>query len=210
MRRNTRLEILTVFVFLLFVGLIAYYAFYPFKVTQLHSISINSPEYCLEELVNIEIDFTKYMDITAEIRWFIVDGIIIELDSPGVSRPIGQNRVVVSKFIPRTILPGTYNFRVQSTYNIHPLRTPTVVSWDTPKFEVIDCEKEPWRRTPVVFTRVPSSNVAEDTTEFEQPINGQSQQQTIINSSTPTPEEQPGISIPLPEINLKEILDGIL
>lgn len=137
-RRNTPLEILTAGVFIVFVSLILYFAFWPFKVTTLNTISIDNTEYCRGDWVKIEMDFQKHMDVQAEVKWFIVDGVIFELDSPGVSRPQGDNHIIVEKQVPASIVPGTYHMRVEMTYRVHPLHKPITTSWNTPTFTVLD------------------------------------------------------------------------
>jgi len=137
MRSNTMLEKLTAIAAITFIGVFFYYAFYPFQVTQLNSIGIDKAAYCRGEWVQIEIDFTKYVDIQAEVQWFIVDGIVYQLDSPGITRPVGENKIIVSKQVPQSILPGRYNMRVEMEYKVHPLHGPIVNVWDTPKFEVM-------------------------------------------------------------------------
>jgi len=148
MRKNTYLETLTAIVFIIFVGIILYYSFYPFKVTTLNSIGIDSAEYCRGEWVQIELNFTKHMDIQAQIKWYIVDGIVYELESPGVSRPIGENFLVIAKQVPYSILPGKYNMRIEATYQVHPLHKTIINTWNTPTFTVLDakdCDETPER-----------------------------------------------------------------
>lgn len=136
MKRNTFLETITAIAFLVFLGIFLYYAFYPFKITTLNSIGIDRPEYCRGEWVKVNLDFQKHMDIQAEIKWYIVDGVVYQLDSPGISRPAGQNIITVSKQVPHSILPGVYNLRLEMKYLVHPLHNPIVDSWNTPKFVV--------------------------------------------------------------------------
>lgn len=145
MKKNTLLETITAITFFTFIGVFLYYAFYPFKVTTLNSIGIDKAEYCRGEWVKIDIDFQKHMDIQAEIKWYIVDGIVYQLDSPGISRPAGQNIITVSKQVPHSILPGVYNMRIEMKYMVHPLHNPIITSWNTPKFivkEDKDCPTE--------------------------------------------------------------------
>lgn len=146
MRSNTILEKITGVVFLIFVGVLLYYSFYPFKITQLNSIGIDKAEYCRGEYIQIEMDFQKNMNVEAKVTWYIVDGIVYELDSPGISRPVGENHIIVSKQIPHSILPGRYNLRVTQKYNVHPLHKPIINTWNTPTFEVLpaeDCPNNP-------------------------------------------------------------------
>lgn len=145
MRKNTILETITAITFLVFVGVILYYSFYPFKVTTLDSIGIDAAEYCRGDWVEVDMQFTKHMDVEAQVTWYIVDGIVYELDSPGVNRPRGENHIVVSKQIPHSILPGKYNLRVTQEYEVHPLHQTIINTWNTPTFTVLgdeDCSTE--------------------------------------------------------------------
>lgn len=146
MRRNTLLEYLTAFVFLVFVGTMLYYIYYPFKVTTLNTIGIDAAAYCRGEWVEVEMSFVKHMDVVADVRWYIVDGIVYELDSPGISRPVGDNHFVVSKQIPLSILPGKYHLRTEMEYNVHPFHQAIINTWNTPTFIIkpdSECPKTP-------------------------------------------------------------------
>lgn len=192
MRRNTYLEITTAITFIVFVGVILYYSFYPFKVTTLNSIGIDSAEYCRGEWVQVELDFVKHMDIQATITWYIVDGIVYELESPGISRPIGDNHLVVSKQVPHSILPGKYNMRIEAIYEVHPLHKQIVNIWNTPTFTVLGAEDCPDN---------PSENLS-----FPDPVNRptieQPSSQPIIKSTTIiTEQKEPQTFTPDPESN---------
>lgn len=143
MRKNTLLEIITAITFLVFVGIYFYYSFYPFKVITLNAITIDKAEYCRGEWVKIELNFIKHMDVQAEVKWYIVDGTVLELESPGVSREVGNNDLHIYKQIPYSILPGNYNLRAKITHKINSLREPVVNTWNTPKFLVLDASECP-------------------------------------------------------------------
>lgn len=193
MRKNTWLELTTAIVFLIFVGIVLYYSFYPFKITTLESIGIDNAEYCRGDWVQVELKFIKHMDVQAQIKWYIVDGIVYELESPGVSRLPGDNHLLILKQIPYSILPGRYSLRMEATYLIHPLHKPIVNTWNTPTFEVLDASKCPSN---------PDENLS-----FPDPINKPEDQKSIIQEEEPTtiiiekedksqtftPEESPGI-----------------
>ena len=143
MKRNSLLEYITLMLLLVFLMVLMYYSFYPFKITTLNSMDIDKKEYCRGEYVQVDINFTKHRDIQAKIDWYIVDGIVFKLESPGISRMVGENAIHVSKQIPFSILPGEYSLRVESTYHIHPLREPIVTIWNTPRFKVLEAENCP-------------------------------------------------------------------
>ena len=143
MQRKPFLETLTVLVFFLFVGIILYYSFYPFKVTTLKSISIDKEEYCRGDWINVHIEFIKHMDIQAKVTWYVVDGIVFQLESPGVTRPEGDNQLDTSKQVPMSLLPGKYHLRVEMEYNVHPLHKPIINIWNTKTFTIMPSDKCP-------------------------------------------------------------------
>jgi len=216
MRKNTILETLTAVTFLIFVVVILYYSFYPFKVTTLNSIGIDAAEYCRGDWVKVELDFVKHMDIQAKITWYIVDGIVYELESPGINREIGDNHLVVSKQIPYSILPGKYNMRIEAVYQVHPLHKPIVNTWNTPKFDVLDASECP--------------SDPEENLSFPDPINrpvieqpkvqpqgssmiNNSTQPEVIQSTTIITEQQDEPQVTEPESSptpIRSLINGII
>ncbi len=219
MRKNTILETITAITFLVFVGVILYYSFYPFKVTTLNSIGINKAEYCRGEWVEIEMDFQKHMDVEAKVLWYIVDGIVYELDSPGINRPQGDNHIVVSKQVPHSILPGRYNMRVVQTYEVHPLHKPIVNTWNTPIFDVLpasECPDNPDENLsfpdpvnrPVIQQPAPQINSIEPSTQ-NSGVSAQPafQSTTVITEQKPS---EPQVTTSKPETPVKDLVQSIL
>lgn len=226
MRRNTLLETLTAIAFLGFMGVFMYYAFYPFSVTTLNSIAIDKAEYCRGEWVNVEMDFIKHIDAQAEIKWFIVDGVVYQLDSPGVTRPAGQNIITVAKQVPHSILPGDYNLRIEMEYKIHPLHNPITTTWNTPKFKVVDeprCDNVDETYTPILPTPEPETKpqpspqpypelypaFAEGSPTPQTGSNTQYQEQVIVvpdGGGEPQPEPQ----TPLPPEDSEDQNQGLI
>lgn len=218
MRRNTLLETLTAISFLVFVGIVLYYSFYPFKVTTLNSIGIDNAEYCRGDWVQVEMSFIKHMDVQAKVTWYIVDGIIYELASPGINRPEGDNHIIVSKQIPHSILPGKYNLRVVQEYDIHPFHKPIINTWNTPIFEVLGEDKCPGDKEetsnfpnpvsrPVVTQATPTPDMqstAQSPGAYVQPVD---QTTTIITEQS---EPRPQVATPAPEKNpIKDLLETV-
>lgn len=220
MKKNTSLETMTALAFFLFLGVLSYYAFYPFRITTLHSMGIDKPEYCRGEWVRVEMDFEKHMDIQADIKWYIVDGIVYQLDSPGISRPEGQNKVTVSKQVPHSVLPGEYNLRIEMEYNVHPLRSPIITSWDTPKFTVLDesdCPKKDELELGEPDPNAPKPTPDPSPTPMLLPVlypvhaegNSQIQEQNIVVPDRSTdPQGEPQTPVP-PQTEKPSLLDRI-
>jgi hypothetical protein len=184
MRKNTLLETVTAIVFLIFIGVILYYSFYPFKVTTLNSIGIDGAEYCRGDWVEVEIDFQKHMDIQGDITWYIVDGIVYELDAPGITRPGGDNHIVTLRQVPYSILPGRYNLRVEAAYDVHPFHKTIVNTWNTPTFTVLEADQCPPipanpDKTPPELPQQPRP-VQNSSVESPAPVAGASAQQSPV------------------------------
>jgi hypothetical protein len=211
MRKNTILETLTAIVFLIFVGVVLYYSFYPFKVTTLNSIGIDAAEYCRGEWVQVELDFVKHMDIQADITWYIVDGVVYELESPGVNRAVGDNHLIVSKQIPYSILPGRYNLRIEAVYQVHPLHKPIVNEWNTPKFEVLDADKCPSDPDENLSFPDPINRpiIEQPTTRIEPVIINPIQQPGVEQSATVITEQREESQVFIPEKESTPIKDFI-
>lgn len=224
MRRNTLLETITALTFLVFVGVVLYYSFYPFKVTTLENVIIDKAEYCRGEWVQIDLRFVKHMDVQATVKWYIVDGIIYELDSPGLNRPAGENNFVVSKQVPHSILPGEYHMRVEMRYEVHPLHKPIINTWNTATFTVLDADECPSnpeenlsfpdpQNKPVLIIPVPTPLPPKVESSSAQPPPSQFQE-----GSQNSPNSQASATIHEPQSNppdkeptpVKDLLDTVL
>lgn len=206
MRNNTMLEKLTAIAFLLLVGVLSFYAFYPFKPVELRSFAINKDTYCLGEFAEVTIEFTKNIDAKAEIEWYIVDGIIFQLDSPGISRPVGENVSYSTKQIPLSLNPGKYRFRIEIYHDIHPTRQPIHTTWESPWFEVIDCGS--------VEPNDPEKPKAQSSeSPVLTPQVSQEQQQVIVPTEGAHRESQsqtPAGETPEDPTPIKDIVDSVL
>jgi hypothetical protein len=155
------------------------------------------------------------MDIQANIKWYIVDGIVYELDSPGISRPEGENHVVVSKQVPYSILPGKYNMRIEATYQVHPLHKEIINTWNTPTFTVLDADEcplvpdenqsfsDPINR-PI---DTPSQRSVEEKSSVETINPGTSHSTTVVTEQ----RSEPQVSTPEPEKTpIKDLIEGVV
>lgn len=225
MRKNTYLETITAITFLIFVGVILFYSFYPFKVTTLESIGINASQYCRGDFVEVEMKFQKHMDIPAEITWYIVDGVVYELEAPGTARPKGDNHVIATKMVPYSILPGKYKMRVITKYNVHPLHPEIINTWDTPTFDVLgeeDCGETPQEDAQDEFLNRPAVNqysnpTTGSNTTPEVPITPQAGQSAQPTESTQQVEVyvqeqrgEPQVENHKPETPVRDLIHDIL
>lgn len=220
MRKNTWLETITALAFLFFVGIVLYYSLWPFKVTTLNSIGIDAAEYCRGDWAQIDMRFVKHMDVEAEVTWYIVDGVVYELDSPGISRPVGENHVIIQKQVPLSIRPGKYNFRVTQEYNVHPFHKTITNTWNTPTFIVKDSDECPNEEDaskipdpisrPVITQPTPAS---QPTLQAPQAQSAGGSAQPVEQSTTVVTEQrsEPQTFTPEPENTpIKDLLDAVV
>lgn len=120
--------------FLLFYLL--YLSFYPFTVVKLNSFNIETPVVKRGELLVYTLDFEKLRPFKGDIRYFFIDGIIVQLEPTNITRPVGEQSVRRGRVVPTTVLPGVYKMRIELDYKITAWRTISYI-WESNPFEVL-------------------------------------------------------------------------
>lgn len=125
---------------ILAMGLVvyAYYlSFYPFKVVQLNSFTVTTTEPIYRGgYIEYNLDFDKLLPIKPRVTYFLVDGIIVELEGTGINQVVGEQKVTRSRRIPETVNPGVYKFRIELEYPVAPWRTINY-TWISNEFTVL-------------------------------------------------------------------------
>ena len=115
-----------------------YLTFYPIEIVKLNSLKVLTTEVKRGEPFTYQMDFDKYIDYRAKIKYFFVDGVILRLEESGIHKEEGLNQVAMSSRItPLAINPGEYRFRIELEYKILPWRTIEYV-WESNKFTVVE------------------------------------------------------------------------
>lgn len=114
-----------------------YTLLWPFQAVKLNvsPAKILTPVVARGEHVEIELNFTKLMELKPEVTYYLVDGEITKLAETGLNRPTGQNVVVSTRTIPKNTLPNTYWIQIDLVYEIVPWRK-LYYTWRTEPFEV--------------------------------------------------------------------------
>ena len=122
----------------LLLAYVMYLTFYPIEIVKLHSLKVLTTEVKRGEPFTYQMDFDKYIDYRAKIKYFFVDGVILRLEESGIHREEGLNQVAISsRTTPLAINPGEYRFRIELEYKILPWRTIEYV-WESNKFTVVE------------------------------------------------------------------------
>lgn len=138
LKKLMTLESITFASVLIFISMVFFYLFFPFEPVKLLNdpIPVVQDQVKAGEPVSLLIHFDKKMDIVPNIKYFLVDGFVLELSQASVSRAVGENTVVRDILIPESSTKGIRKIRIQLEYKINILRT-VYYSWDSEEFEVI-------------------------------------------------------------------------
>lgn len=130
------LAILT-FVLVLSITLYMYYlTFYPFKIVKFNRFEVAQKEVLAGESIQLYMDFEKFYDYKADIKFYIVDGVSYLIPSGGTHRKTGKNTTIRDIKIPSSF-EGTYHVEVALSYQITPFRQINYVIKSN-EFEIIN------------------------------------------------------------------------
>jgi hypothetical protein len=130
------LSYITLILTAILLSYLIYLSFYPFQIVKLHRFTIVTPVVKRGELLTYELDFIKQRAFRADIRYYFVDGIIVQLEPSGIKRPVGEQEISQSRVVPTTIVPGVYKLRIELDYKITAWRTVSYV-WESDTFKVL-------------------------------------------------------------------------
>lgn len=120
----------------LFIAYLYYLTFYPIKVVELQKFTVDNVRVKRGGQINYTLDFTKYRPYKPEVKYYLVDGIVVQLEEYGSFQEVGNHHLVRTKTIPTTILPGTYKLRIEIKYGITAWRELTYV-WESNEITVL-------------------------------------------------------------------------
>jgi len=96
------------------VGWVAFYPYIPFEV---HSITILDADNTVragDDLLYVT-DYTKHMELPAEVRRQLIDGYVINIPAAYGNVPLGRNKTINSIRIPEFTDAGS-NYRIEISY----------------------------------------------------------------------------------------------
>lgn len=129
------ISLFTLFLCAILTVHLLYLTYYPIKVLELVKFETAQKVVKRGETLAYELDFKKYKPYRAEIKYFLVDGIIIRLEDGGTYRNPGEHEVKNERVIPATILPGIYRYRIEIRYVLLPWRD-ILYTWESNEFQV--------------------------------------------------------------------------
>jgi hypothetical protein len=139
------LHILSVLIFIglfigyFFVGLIAYWLFWPYQtlVVNTNPAEVVTPYVERGQYLQYILDFCKYSNAPVTVHRTLDDGQIVFLQDTEGQLPLGCRSTISSNvIIPQTINTGVYYLNVTADYQVNPIRTVSV-HYVTQKFTVI-------------------------------------------------------------------------
>jgi hypothetical protein len=110
-----------------FIGLIAFWLFYPYKVLVLK----NNPAPVLADSVEAGqmvvyfSDFCRYTNLPAIVTRQFIDGVVYTTPSENVTDIARCDRRIVSVRVPPTLMPDKYHIKVIVQIKVNPIRTMT-------------------------------------------------------------------------------------
>ena len=117
--------------------IIAALIIYPYKVIEIKSLEVLTPNVKAGELFRWRVDFCKYMNLKAKTVRKVLDQknvVWLTIEQETQFAPGCSNTVVDIK-IPEDVPPGTYRIKSETLYQINPFRVETL-NLDIPEFQV--------------------------------------------------------------------------
>lgn len=136
----------------IFLGLMAYWAFYPYTTEQIVTFANDSHKITKNvvqqgEQTSYLVDYCKYKSPPVTVEKQFVDGIIFRSEDSISALSIGCHKQLVPLTIPDTLPPGNYKYRVTAIYRVNPIRTVTLIR-ETDWFTVVRDDSGAYGPTP--------------------------------------------------------------
>jgi hypothetical protein len=116
-----------------FILYLFYLSFWPFNIVTLHEFTTVEKTIKRGEDLHYNLKFTKYVDAPSNIKYFLVDGVVLRLEADSTYRQTGSHSAYISRKIPTTINGGRYKLRIEIMYEIAPWRHITY-TWESNDF----------------------------------------------------------------------------
>ena len=110
--------------------------FCPFKVLEVKSVKILTPQVKLGGTFEMLIDYCKYIDNPATVSRSLLNDRIVSLTPYVSTLPKGCQTKIVSVVIPENMFPSKYEMVTANIYVVNFIRTETV-TYRTEKFEIL-------------------------------------------------------------------------
>jgi hypothetical protein len=122
------------------LALVAFWLLYPYKIVTYKTTPFRIVETNKSAkqggALSYEYDYTKYIDVPAEVSKQFIDGLIFQSEGPITRKLVGSGHVHSEIQIPETLPSGKYRLRIIATYRVNPIRT-IVITNETEQFTVM-------------------------------------------------------------------------
>ena len=131
---------------LLFLGILLWYRIYPYDPVQFNQLPIpvlnENNEVRAGEILYLQMDFDKTDGCeNVQGKFYLVDGLVLEMNVPTITRPVGDNQFIREVPMP-TVAPVGPNRHIRIEYSCQPNPIRTIYySWDTEQFTVLPKEE---------------------------------------------------------------------
>jgi len=117
--------------------LIGYWLIYPYKPIQFNKLELITPVVKQGGILKYEVDYCKYMNISAEVTRTYNNGIIYTTPTTTSNNPTGCHDITIFVIIPPELPSAYYTITMRYKYQVNPIR---IVEYtvNSDKFEVIE------------------------------------------------------------------------
>lgn len=112
---------------LIFISYVVFCLVYPYKVVDINGdVKIIGTNLKSGDVLEYEVDYCKYMDLSPTVYRKLVDGVIYNLNSTSARTPTGCNKAIIHAGHIPDIGAGVYHLEITNVYQVNPFRTITV------------------------------------------------------------------------------------
>ena len=121
----------------MFLILIFYWRFLPYKTIKFNNIPFPISTFEVERggILQYQVDYCKYTDLGAEVSKTFINDIIYTTPAIITNRPIGCHVSTITTIIPKELPPSMYKLQIIYRYKVNPMRYIEVIT-ETQKFIV--------------------------------------------------------------------------
>lgn len=120
------------------VSLFWFTMIFPYKPSEMVGSKMQIKDHTIKagNYITVTMNFKKYMDIKPDVKWYLVDGTVLQITHDYPNRPVGTNIYDVKLRIPLNAEPGTYHLQLDLDYKLFAWRN-IQYSWVSEDFQIV-------------------------------------------------------------------------